>query len=131
MQKLLQSVRTRPINAILIGTAVALYLINNKFIKPNTDGMLHIFFVSYFNDLLCPLFFLGYSNMLLITNNKELTRLIVLLIVCLSAGCVWEFVAPFLKRGSVTDFFDLVCYAVGTTGYWLLLKMSIKKDSTE
>ena len=122
MRKLLNSVRKRPLNLVLVIVVIGLYMTNNIIIKPNTDGLIHIFFVSYFNDLLCPYFFLGYANMLLITCNKEMDKLFIILLVMGIAGAVWELGAPYLKEGSVTDIGDYACYMLGAIGYWLLLK---------
>ena len=126
MQKIIESIKKRPLNIILMITAVILYQLNNYYFKPYKEFFLHDFFTSYFNDLICPFFFLGYTNLLLISNNKEVTSLKILLIICLSAGCIWEFVAPFFKKESVTDTYDLICYAIGTLGYWMLLKRAKK-----
>lgn len=128
MQKIIASIKHRPLNFVLIFFVIMLYLINNNLIKPNTTGIVHIFFVSFFNDLLCPYFFLAYANLLLITCDREMTKIKVLLLVCLAAGCVWEFVAPYMKRDSVTDPLDLMCYAISTVGYWKLLNIIIKQD---
>lgn len=128
MEKILNSIKKRPLNIILMFVSVSLYSVNNLIIKKNTDGLIYIFFVSYFNDLLCPYFFLSYANLLLITSQKEMTKIRILLPVCMAAGCVWEFLAPYMKKGSVTDVGDLVCYFVSTIGYWALLQKVIAKE---
>ena len=128
MQKIIASIKYRPLNLVLILSVISLYLINNNLIKPNTTRIVHIFCVSFFNDLLCPYFFLAYANLLLITCGREMTKLKILMLVCLAAGCVWEFVAPYLKHGSVTDPIDLICYVISTVGYWKLLNTIIKRD---
>ena len=127
MEKIVNSIRKRPINIILIISVLGLYFFNNKIIKPYTEGMVHIFFTSFFNDLLCPYFFLGYANLLLITCNREMVKFRIIFAVGMTAGFVWEFIAPFLKTGSVTDIGDLVCYAISTVGYWWILNICIKR----
>lgn len=128
MEKIVRSIKKRPFNLISMVTVSILYVLNNKVVKPNTTGLSHVFFVSFFNDLICPLWFLAYVNLLMITNDKEILELKKLLLICLGAGLVWEFVAPFLKKGSVTDPWDLVCYAIGTIVYWIILKGVAKKQ---
>lgn len=78
---------------------------------------------GYFNDLICPLFFLSYCNILLLSIGKEIKKLHWLLLFIFCVGPVWEFVTPLLKETSVTDVFDLVCYLVGTIFYWFVLKI--------
>jgi len=125
MKKLLFSIKTRPLNIILIAIVLILYFLNNNVFKVYTTGLLQRFFISYFNDLMCPLFFVSYSNLLLITVNKEMRKLHWILLLCLSAGLLWEFVAPLVKHSSVTDFFDLLCYLIGAAVYWLILTFTI------
>ena len=128
MDKIIDSIKKRPLNIVLMIVVSVLYILNNKMIKPLTTGSIHIFFVSYFNDLLCPLWFLGYVNLLMITVNKEVTRPKALFLICMSGGLVWEFFAPLIKKGSVTDPMDLLCYVFGTIAYWIILRGVIKRD---
>ncbi len=130
MHKVIDSIKKRPINPILMLISVALYFVNNFYIKPNTSGVVHVFFVSFFNDILCPLLFLGYSNMLLITVGKEITKLWMLVLFCFFSGCIWEFVAPLLKKGAITDYCDLNCYVMGAVIYWCILKFYKKRYSS-
>ena len=67
--------------------------------------------------------------MLMIINDKEITNLLLLLCLSLSAGIVWEFFAPLIKSGAVTDIYDLVFYIFGTLIYWLIIKMVIRNGS--
>ena len=124
MRAIFDSIRKRPINIILMVLVAALYVINNKVLKLQTHGIIREFFVCYFNDLLCPYFFLSYANLLLITCDREMTSLKVLLMVSLTAGIVWEFAAPLMKKGSVTDLGDLLCYVISTVGYWGILRLT-------
>ena len=107
---------------------IVLYVFNNQFLKLHTDGMAREFFVCYFNDFMCPFFFLSYANLLLITDNKEITSLKWLLLAGVTAGFVWEFAAPLLKKGSVTDSGDMICYIAGTAGYWGVLTFSRRAE---
>lgn len=124
MKKIILSIKKRPINIIFIVLTLVLYFINNLLFKKITTGALYLFMKGYFNDLICPFFFISYCNLLLLTVNKEMVKLHWLLLFSLCAGLVWEFVAPLIKENSVTDILDLVCYLVGTFFYWLLLKIN-------
>lgn len=118
IKKLIQII-TNNIGDILILLSVsALYQLNNRYIKAATIGIPHEFFVCYFNDLMAPMFMLSYSNILLSTVNRRITRILQILLFCLAIGVVWEFVAPFMKKGAVWDPFDVLCYLIGGVFYW-------------
>lgn len=114
------------LNPGLILLTIVLYVVNNLFFKWKTHGWIQIFFISYFNDLICPLLFLSYVNILMMTTGKEIKRLPVLLLLALVASLVWEFVAPIVKPTSVTDLIDIVCYLVGSVVYWLLMRLNCR-----
>jgi hypothetical protein len=118
MKKIRESIKENPKDAILLVLIPVLYFTNNSVIKAHTAGLLHIFFVCYFNDLMAPLFLLSYSNILLWTVNKRCLKLKYIVAFCLTAGFVWEFLAPCFKEGSVTDPLDLLCYVLGGILYW-------------
>lgn len=120
--KILFSIKKRPLNLVLLVGAAGLYLLNNLYLKHVTGGLLYEFMNGYFNDLICPLFFLSYSNILLISVSREMSKLWQLALFSLAAGLVWEFFAPVIKKGSITDLKDLVCYQLGTIVYWILQK---------
>lgn len=121
MNKLKQVIARKPINFILIFLIIALFQLNNHFLKGHTQGMLHEFLQCHFNDFMCPFWILGYSNFLLAFKGKEIRRLWAVELFCLVTGLVWEYVAPFLKESSVSDWKDLLCYLLGGVGYWLLI----------
>lgn len=75
MKKIILSIRREPINLILILTVLLLYMFNNLFLKTHTHGLIQMFFICHFNDLICPLFFIGYSNLLLGCLNKKIKKL--------------------------------------------------------
>ena len=81
MNKLIDSIRKRPLNLILMVAVFFLYYLNNKVFKVYLDGLLHEFCVSYLNDLMVPFFFVSYCNFLLLTVGKELTSLKKILII--------------------------------------------------
>ena len=127
MENLFNSIKKRPINLILIVVVICLYFFNNIYVKDHTAGMVNEFFICYFNDLICPLFFISYSNLLLLTVGREIKRLKWILIFGFVSALIWEFLAPVLKDGSVTDLIDIVCYMTGTVIYWLILRLFISR----
>lgn len=129
MKKIVESIRKRPVNLMLLILVVFAYWINNLFLKEHSGGLLRVFFIGYFNDLICPLFFFSYANMLLITVGKEIARLWVICLVSLCTSCVWEFVAPLMKPSSTTDPLDIFCYITGGVVYWAILRYL--KNKTE
>ena len=123
MKKILLSIKLKPVNLILIISVLILYLSNNVYLKNHTNGSMQKFFVCYFNDLICPLLFFSYSNILLICVSKELKKLKWIMLMGLCTGLVWEFFAPVIKPSSVTDVIDLICYLLGTFLYWYIMKL--------
>lgn len=123
MKKILLSIKLKPVNFMLIISVLILYLSNNLYLKNHTNDSMQNFFVCYFNDLICPLLFFSYSNILLICVNKELKKLKWIMLMGLCSGLVWEFFAPVIKPSSVTDVKDLMCYILGTFLYWCIIKL--------
>lgn len=122
MNKILTSIKAKPVNLILIILVPCLYLLNNLYLKNHTGGVLQYFMICHFNDLICPLFFIAYSNLLLLTVGRELRKLHWVLLFGICAGLIWEFFAPVIKPSATTDWIDLVFYTLGTALYWCILK---------
>ena len=61
MKKIIQSVKTNLLDTVIIIIVSVMYLLNNRYIKIATSGILHEFFVCYFNDLMAPMFMLAYT----------------------------------------------------------------------
>ena len=114
---------------ILVLITAFLYLLNNFIFKKYSSGIFYYFFVCYFNDLICPIGFLAYVNIMLSFVNKNIEKLYQLLSFCFLCGLVWEFITPLMKDSSVTDFFDLLCYCVGGVLYWII-KKDVKGEKT-
>lgn len=127
MKKLYASIRKRPVNPVLMIGVLALYCANNHYLKFQTDGVLRLFFVCYFNDLICPLFFFAYANLLLLTVGRELHKLWCIALIGLGISLIWEFFAPVLKPTATADPVDIICYLLGSTGYWAILHF-VRKD---
>lgn len=123
MIKIKESIKKKPINLVLVILVLILYVSNNAVFKNIESPIMQYFFVCHFNDLICPLLLLGYSNILLITIKLELKKLLNILLFCSVASFVWEFVAPFFKKSSITDYIDILCYIGGGFIYWLILEI--------
>ena len=130
MKKIIQSVKTNLLDTVIIIIVSVMYLLNNRYIKIATSGILHEFFVCYFNDLMAPMFMLAYSNILLDTVNRKFSKLIHIVMFCLVVGIVWEFVAPLVKKYADFDSIDILCYLVGGIIYWKVQnrKVIIRND---
>ena len=128
MEKLVESIRKRPINLVLLIFVISAYLLNNLFLKEHSRGFLWLFFVCYFNDLICPLLFFSYANILLIMIGREIEHLWLICLISLCTSCVWEFIAPLMKPSSTTDPLDVLCYTIGGIVYWGILHYFKNKD---
>ena len=120
MKKLIQTIKTHPLDLVILLTVSLLYQLNNHWLKWATSGIVQAFLICYLNDLMAPLFMLSYSNLLLGIVDRRITRLPHILLFCLVIGGVWEFFAPLIKQRAVWDPFDILCYLIGGAAYWLL-----------
>lgn len=124
---MIKSIKKRPINIFLIAIVVILYLINNLFIKKHSSGLANLFFSGYFNDLLCPIAFLSYINILLLTRNIEITKPKTVILICLVSSIIWELLTPLIKKNSVGDPIDVLCYVLGGLVYCYIIAREAKK----
>lgn len=104
-----------------------LYAFNKKMTFNNLPESILFFFKNYFNDLICPIFFLAICEIILLCIGYEIQSYAKLLLIGLSAGAFWEYVSPIFKSTAVSDTKDLLCYLCGTTFYYLMLKYEIQK----
>lgn len=126
MHNIVKSIKHRPLNMALIPIVLVLYLLNNNYFKLHTTGIIRYFLICYFNDLICPLLFFSYANLLLLTVNREITQLWLICLIGLCASCFWEFGAPYIKATAITDPVDIVFYLTGSIIYWGMLRCSRK-----
>ena len=115
--------RHKILDVFLCALTVLLYLLNNVYFKKATFGTAYLFFTGHFNDLICPLLFLSYTNLLLNFVNRRVSGLIGIILLCFLCGFIWEFIAPVLKKDSVADICDLLCYCIGGGMYWSIHKL--------
>lgn len=119
----------RKINLVEMTTAICVYIINKACLIPYTQGQLNYFCRCYLNDLVCPLFFLGYCQILLIWIDHEIKSWWKCMLLIMVAGCIWEYGAPFINAKSVSDVWDLVCYFVGGMVYFLFMKYEQNREN--
>lgn len=120
---IVSSSKENSFNLILIMIFSCIYFINNIFIKKYTDGLVQLFFNCYFNDLICPIIFFSYTNILLVTANRELTNLRKLLLIGMVCSLVWEWIGPLLNTSSISDINDVFFYIAGTVLYWCMINI--------
>ena len=89
-------------NLVILIIALSLYLLNNHFLHE-----INWFFMFYFNDFLAIVVLLSFLN---IVYPYKLTNLWLIIIVTILASFVWEYVALFIKPGSIFDFIDIISY---------------------
>lgn len=122
LKRIHQSLTEKPIHLFLIIGVLFLYCLNNVLLKRISSGALHYFLVCHLNDILCPVFFFSYSNMLLRMVGRELKTLRQILLFGALVGFGWEFIAPLVNPRSVSDYYDLLCYLLGSGIYYFTVK---------
>ena len=103
----------RAYNIIIFVIALSLYLLNNHFLHE-----VNWFFMFYFNDFLAIVVLLSFLN---IVYPYKLTNLWLIILVTILASFVWEYVALFIKPGSIFDFVDIICYFGSMVIYLVIL----------
>lgn len=96
------------------------FTLNNVWLKDITTGTLNMLCRCYLNDLVCPLFFLGYCQVIFIWIKNEIKSYSILLLIGMMAGVIWEYFAPVINPKSVTDPLDLLCYFLGINIYYAI-----------
>lgn len=96
------------------------FILNNVLLKDITTGTLTMFCRCYLNDLVCPLFFLGYCQVIFIWIKNEIKSYSILLLIGMMAGVIWEYFAPVINPKAITDPFDLLCYFIGINIYYAI-----------
>ncbi len=105
-------------NLLILFTVLIIYLLNQLVLKKLGIP----FFNNYLNDLLAVPLFLALINIISIYNSDtQVTSLKYLLLITAFLSFLGEYVAIFLKPGSVSDWWDVVCYFVGMFVYYLVI----------
>jgi predicted membrane channel-forming protein YqfA (hemolysin III family) len=72
---------------------------------------------------------MSYAGILLNFKGKNsITKLKVIIPICLFCSYVWEYVSPMINSNSVTDFWDIVCYHLGGIIYYFIIKIFCKRE---
>ena len=103
---------------ISMSICLGVFILNNVWLKDITTGKLNMLCRCYLNDLVCPLFFLGYCQLIFIWIKNEIKSYGTLLLIGMTAGFIWEYFAPVINPKAVTDSFDLLCYFIGINIYY-------------
>lgn len=103
----------RIINLVILILALVLYLLNNHIMHE-----INWFFMFYFNDFLAIVVLLSFLNVIY---PYKLTNLWLIILVTLLASFVWEYLALFIKSGSVFDLMDIFSYFGSMVIYLILL----------
>ena len=114
--------RFRICNLIILIVGLSLYLLNNYFLHE-----INWFFMFYFNDFLAIVVLLSFLN---IVYPYKLTNLWLIIIVTILASFVWEYLALFIKPGSIFDIFDIISYFGSMLIYLTLLYLKEGKINT-
>ena len=82
---------------------------------------LYLFFNNYFNDLIAvPLYFALINIISIHLRDKEINSFKILFILTIILSLLGEYASIFVRKGSVTDYLDIVCYFIGMIIYYLL-----------
>ena len=109
-------------NLIIFIVSLGLYYFNNHFLHD-----INWFFMFYFNDFLAIVVLLCFLN---IVYPYKLTNLWLIIIVTILASFVWEYLALFIKPGSIFDIFDIISYFGSMLIYLTLLYIKEGKINT-
>ena len=112
----------RVYNIIIFIVSLGLYYFNNHFLHD-----LNWFLMFYFNDFIAIVVLLSFLN---IVYPYKLTNLWLIIIVTILAYFVWEYLALFIKPGSIFDIFDIISYFGSMLIYLTLLYLKEGKINT-
>ena len=104
-------------DSIILLVCLIIYILNQFFLKKL--GIL--FFNNYLNDLIAvPLYFSLLNIISFYFRKKEITSFKVMFLITIGLAFLGEYVAIFLRKGSVTDYLDIACYFIGMVIYYEL-----------
>lgn len=130
MKRFIDSIKKRPMNLVIMFVVSFLYFFNNFFIKSHTDGLARLFFVCFFNDILCPIVITAFINFIAVAFGKELKRFALMMFLVFLVGVIWESFAHLIMPRAVKDPLDMLCYMFGGLIYWGLQKILYGKEET-
>ena len=115
----------RKCNIFCMTVALMVYAINKIWLTNITAGAAEVFCRSFLNDLVCPLFFLGFANIAFLWAGFELNSYLKCVLVGMISGLIWEYFAPVINKKATSDPWDLLCYFIGISIYYLILRIEI------
>ena len=122
-------ISTRKSNLLCVAIALLVYTINKLWLCDFATGIFEIVCRSYLNDLVCPLFFLGFANILFLWAGIELKTYFSCVLFVMVCGLIWEYFAPIINAKAVSDPLDLLCYFIGVNIYWAILMLDIRRNN--
>ena len=125
---LFDAVDKRKINYYSMLVVAVIYILNKEYFALHTEGWIRYFCKCYLNDLICPFFVFGFSQILLIWAGYEIRKFKYYISISVLMGIIWEYFAPIINPKSVTDVHDIFCYMLGTFFYYVLWKCEINRD---
>lgn len=105
-------IQFRKYNLIILIVSLLLYLINIYALSSFGD-----FFKFYFDDLLAVIILLSFINVIY---PIKVDNFWIILIITIVATFFWEYLALFIKQGSIFDYFDILAYFI-SMGIYLVL----------
>lgn len=104
-------------NIGILISVLAIYILNQLFLKDLGVS----FFNNYLNDLLAvPLFFALINIISSYNSNKQVISLKYLIVITVFLSFLGEYLAIYLRPGSVSDWWDVLCYFIGMFVYYLI-----------
>ena len=122
LNRLVHTIKRRPVNIYCIIGSLFLYGINQVLLKNILSGVPGMVCNCYFNDLLCPLFFIAFTELVLLWDGVEIRSFWLMQILIICCGLIWEYVIP--RTNAVADPRDLICYSVGAALYYALMRLT-------
>ncbi len=123
----INAVRQNKHELICAAAVTVAYMLNKLIFINITSGDWGYFFRCYFNDLICPIFFLSYCKFIFSLAKIRINNYFIFLGIGMAAGFAWEYVIPLFKHNSISDPYDLLCYFVGTHIYCLIHRLPLIK----
>lgn len=103
----------RKYNLAILISSLLLYLLNIYFLSSFGD-----FFKFYFDDLFAIMVLFSFLNLVF---PYKVDNFWIILIITIFAAFFWEYVALFIKPGSVFDYLDILAYFLSMVIYLILI----------
>lgn len=116
-------------NLAIIAIILCLYLLNKAGVLDFGGNEINALRISYFNDVLCGIFFPAYCNFFIEMKYAPITSFLFIEMGLLVCGLFWEYVTPMYLSSSTSDLADLFAYLLGGFIYWCLFRfLFVKKN---